>query len=63
MSEFLDCLLESEKQYPGSSPAQTTGAAQPTSASSEQKQAPFLSVVGVLAVMLAVWILKRKGTY
>lgn len=52
-----------DEQYPGSTPSRTTDAAQPTGASSEQKQAPFLSVVGVLAVMLAVWILKRKGTY
>jgi sarcinarray family protein len=54
-----------DEQYPGSTPSQTTGTAQPspTGASSEQQQAPSLGAAGPIAVMLAVWILKRKRTY
>ncbi len=50
-----------DEQYPGSTPAQTTGAAQPspTGTSSEPQQAPFLTAFGALAVILAVWILKK----
>ncbi len=50
-----------DEQYPGSTPALTTGAAQPspTGTSSEPQQAPFLTAFGALAVILAVWILKR----
>ncbi len=53
-----------DEQYPGSSPAQTTGAAQPspTGASSEQQQAPFLEAAGAIAIVMLVWMLKRKGT-
>jgi len=49
------------EQYPGSSPAQTTGAAQlsPTGSSSGQQQAPFLTAAGAIAVMLGVWMWKR----
>ncbi len=50
-----------DEQYPGSSPAQTTGAAQPspTGTSSEQ-QAPFLTAAGAIAVVFGVWILRRR---
>ncbi|MBU4075793.1 MAG: sarcinarray family MAST domain-containing protein [Euryarchaeota archaeon] len=50
-----------DEQYPGSSPAQTTGAAQPspTGTSSEPQQAPFLEAAGAIAVMLGVWMWKR----
>lgn len=50
-----------DEQYPGSSPAQTTGAAQPspTGASSEPQQAPFLTAAGAIAVIIGVWIVKK----
>ncbi len=50
-----------DEQYPGSTPSRTTGATQPspTGTSSEPQQSPFLEAAGALAVMLAVWILKR----
>jgi len=50
-----------DEQYPGSSPAQTTGAAQssPTGTSSEPQQAPFLEAAGAIAAMLGVWMWKR----
>ncbi len=52
-------------EYSGSTPAQTTGAAQPspTGTSSETQQAPFLSAAGALAVMLGVWMWKKRRTY
>ncbi|MBU4223177.1 MAG: hypothetical protein KKD46_00175 [Euryarchaeota archaeon] len=51
--------------HPGSSPAQTTGAPQPspTGASSEQQQAPFLEAAGAIAIVLGAWMWKRKWTY
>ncbi len=51
-----------DEQYPGSSPAQTTGAAQPspTGASSEQQQAPFLGTAGAIVMMLGVWVWRRR---
>jgi len=48
-----------DEQYPGSSPALTTGAAQPTGASSEPQQAPFMGAAGMLGVILGVWMWKR----
>jgi sarcinarray family protein len=48
-----------DEQYSGSSPAQNTGAAQPTDASSEPQQAPFLEASGALAVIMGVWMLRR----
>jgi len=50
-----------DEHYPGSSPAQTTGAAQssPTGTSSEPQQAPFLEAAGAIAAMLGVWMWKR----
>jgi sarcinarray family protein len=51
-----------DEQYPGSTPAQTTGAAQPSpAASSKQQQAPFLGAMGAIAVILGVWMLKKGG--
>lgn len=53
-----------DEQYPGSTPSQTTGAAQPSpTASSEPQQAPFLGAAGTIAIVLGAWMLKRKGTY
>lgn len=54
-----------DEQYPGSTPSQTTGAAQPspTGAPSEPQQAPFLGAAGTIAIVLGAWMLKRKGTY
>ncbi|MBU3966655.1 MAG: sarcinarray family MAST domain-containing protein [Euryarchaeota archaeon] len=54
-----------DEQYPGSSPAQTTGAAQPspTGTSSEPQQAPFLEAAGAIAIVLGAWMWMRKGTY
>ncbi|MBU3966653.1 MAG: sarcinarray family MAST domain-containing protein [Euryarchaeota archaeon] len=50
-----------DEQYPGSSPALTTGAAQssPTGTSSEPQQAPFLTAAGAIAIVMGVWILKK----
>ncbi|MBU4223174.1 MAG: sarcinarray family MAST domain-containing protein [Euryarchaeota archaeon] len=50
-----------DEQYPGSSHAQTTGAAQPslTGTSSEPQPAPFLEAAGAIAAMLGVWVWKR----
>ncbi len=50
-----------DEQYPGSSPAQTTGAAQPspTGASSEPQRAPFLTAAGAIAVIIGVWMVKK----
>ena len=50
-----------DEQYSGATPAQTTGAAQPspTGTSSEPQQAPFLEAAGAIAVMLGVWMWKR----
>lgn len=50
-----------DEQYPGSTPSKTTGAAQPSpaGATSEPQQAPFLSVVGALAVVIGVWMWRR----
>ena len=49
-----------DEQYPGSSPAQTTGALQPTgTSSSTPQQAPFLEAAGAIVVMLGVWMWKR----
>ncbi len=54
-----------DEQYPGSIPSRTTGAAQPspTGTSSEPKPSPFLPAAGALAVVIGVWMLKRRGTY
>ncbi len=54
-----------DEQYPGSTPAQTTGAAQPspTGSLSKQQQAPFLTAAGAIAVMLGVWMWKKRRTY
>ncbi len=54
-----------DEQYPGSTPSRTTGAAQPspTGTSSEPKPSPFLPAAGALAVVIGVWMLKRRGTY
>ncbi|VVB86148.1 Uncharacterised protein [uncultured archaeon] len=51
-----------DEQYSGSTPSQTTGAAPPlpTGTSSTQKETPFLGAAGALAVMLAVWMWKRR---
>jgi len=48
-----------DEQYPGSSPALTIGAAQPTGASSEPQQASFMGAAGMLGVILGVWMWKR----
>ncbi len=49
-------------QYSGSTPARTTGAAQPspTGTSSETQHAPFLTAGGALAVVIGVWMWRRK---
>jgi len=47
------------EQYSGSAPAQTTGAAEPAPGTT-QKQTPFLEAAGALAVMLGVWLWKRR---
>ncbi len=54
-----------DEQYPGSTPAQTTGAAQPspTGTSSKPQQTPFLTAAGAIAVMLGVWMWKKRRTY
>jgi sarcinarray family protein len=54
-----------DEQYSGSTPARTTGAAQPspTDNSSETQQAPFLTAAGAIAVMLVVWMWKKRRTY
>jgi sarcinarray family protein len=51
-----------DEQYPGSTPARTTGAAQPSPAgtSSETQQAPFLSALAALVVILGVWTIQKK---
>jgi sarcinarray family protein len=51
-----------DEQYSGSTPVQTTGAAQPSPAgtSSETQQAPFLSALVALVVILGVWMTQKK---
>jgi sarcinarray family protein len=51
-----------DEQYPGSTPARTTGASQPspTGTSSETQQAPFLSALAALVVILGVWTIRKK---
>ncbi len=51
-----------DEQYSGSTPARTTGAAQPspTGTSSETQQAPFLSALAALVVILGVWTIQKK---
>jgi sarcinarray family protein len=51
-----------DEQYSGSTPPLTTGAAQPspTGASSETQQAPFLSAIVALVVILGVWMIRKK---
>lgn len=51
-----------DEQYSGSTPVQTTGAAQPppTGTTSAQKDTPFLGAAGALAVILGVWLWKRR---
>ncbi|MDD5617128.1 MAG: sarcinarray family MAST domain-containing protein [Candidatus Methanoperedens sp.] len=51
-----------DEQYPGSTPAQTTGAAQPspTGTSSKPQQSPFMGTVGVIAAMLCVLLWMRR---
>ena len=50
-----------DEQYSGSTPTQTTGAAQPspTGTSSETQQAPFLSALVAFVVILGVWMWKH----
>ncbi len=54
-----------DEQYSGSTPARTTGAAQPspTGTSSKPQQTPFLTVAGAIAMMLGVWMWKKRRTY
>jgi sarcinarray family protein len=54
-----------DEQYSGSTPAQTTGAAppSPTGTSSKPQQTPFLTAAGTIAVMLGVWMWKKRRTY
>jgi sarcinarray family protein len=54
-----------DEQYSGSTPAHTTGAAQPspTGTSSEPQQTPFLTAAGAIAVMLGVWMWEKRRTY
>ena len=54
-----------DEQYSGSTPARTTGAAQPspTGTSSKPQQTPFLTAAGAIAVMLGVWMWKKRRTY
>ena len=54
-----------DEQYSGSTPSQTTGAAQPspTGTSSKPQQTPFLTAAGAIAVMLGVWMWKKRRTY
>jgi sarcinarray family protein len=51
-----------DEQYSGSTPARTTGAAQPspTGTSSETQQAPFLSALAALVVILGIWTIQKK---
>jgi sarcinarray family protein len=51
-----------DEQYSGSTPAQTTGTAQPSpiGTSSETQQAPFLSALVALVVILGVWTIRKK---
>ena len=51
-----------DEQYSGSTPAQTTGAAQPspTDTSSKPQQTPFLTAAGVLSLILGVWMIMKK---
>ncbi len=51
-----------DEQYSGSTPAQTTGAAQPspTGTSSETQQTPFLSALVAFVVILGVWMIQKK---
>jgi sarcinarray family protein len=51
-----------DEQYPGSTPAHTTGAAQPspTGTSSETQQSPFFSALVALMVILGVWMIQKK---
>jgi sarcinarray family protein len=51
-----------DEQYSGSTPARTTGASQPTptSTSPETQQAPFLSALAALVVILGVWTIQKK---
>ncbi len=51
-----------DEPYPGSTPARTAGAEQPspTGAAPAQQQAPFLEAVGVIAVMMGVWIVRSR---
>jgi sarcinarray family protein len=51
-----------DEQYSGSTPVHTTGAVQPspTGTSSEPQQAPFLSALVALVVILGVWMIQKK---
>ena len=51
-----------DEQYSGSTPAQTTGALQPspTGTSPTQQQAPFLSALVAIAVIIGVWMIHKK---
>ncbi len=50
-----------DEQYLGSSPSQNTPTPQPTGASSEPQQAPFLEAAGAIAILMGVLILKRSN--
>ena len=51
-----------DEQYSGSTPAQTTGAAQPSppGTSPTQQQAPFISALAALMAILGVWMIQKK---
>ncbi|MDO8727997.1 MAG: sarcinarray family MAST domain-containing protein [Candidatus Methanoperedens sp.] len=49
-----------DEQYSSSTPAQTTGAAQPSPTGTSSPQAPFISALVALAVILGVWTIKKK---
>ena len=45
-----------DEQYPGSTPAKTSGI---TPGATEPKEAPFVPVIAVLALMMAIWWWRR----
>src|SRR3972149_5684247 len=45
-----------DEQYPGSTPAKTSGI---TPGATAPKEAPFVPVIAVLAVMMAIWLWRR----
>jgi len=46
-----------DEQYPGSTPAKTSGI---TPGATEPKEAPFVPVIAVLALMMAIWWWRRR---